>query len=252
MSSLSRHRASSTSGPRRRATLGGSRPNRGYALLLVCFLVAAVIIASWAAVPDLITQSKREREEEAIWRGEQYARGIRLYYRKNGRFPQTIEDLTEKKTAIRFMRQAYKDPTNKKDGEWRLIYIGPNGQLIGSLKRAMLPGLGAIPAPGSTQAAPGQLPPSGAATTGNPQVQAPIPPGLSSTATTAPGSAGRVIGGNIIGVGGTVAESSIKVYKDGTTYREWEFIWDPTQDAQRPAGTGLAPPPPPPPPRPRQ
>ena len=32
------------------------------------------------------------------------------------------------------MRQAYKDPMNAQDGSWRLIYVGPAGQLIGSLK----------------------------------------------------------------------------------------------------------------------
>jgi hypothetical protein len=32
------------------------------------------------------------------------------------------------------MRQAYKDPMNGEDGSWRLIYVGPAGQLIGSLK----------------------------------------------------------------------------------------------------------------------
>ena len=34
------------------------------------------------------------------------------------------------------MRQAYKDPMNAKDGDWRLIYVSPTGQLIGSLKPA--------------------------------------------------------------------------------------------------------------------
>ena len=38
------------------------------------------------------------------------------------------------------MRQAYKDPVNPVDGSWRMIYVGPNGQLIGSLKsRPVLP-----------------------------------------------------------------------------------------------------------------
>jgi hypothetical protein len=46
-----------------------------------------------------------------------------------------MDDLTKPKFgSLRFMRQAYKDPMNKKDGEWRLIYVGPTGQLIGSLK----------------------------------------------------------------------------------------------------------------------
>src|ERR1700738_2770691 len=52
------------------------------------------------------------------------------------------------------MRQAYKDPMNSGDGSWRLIYVGPSGQLIGSLK------------PPQTLQMPGQ---PGAPTGANPQ-----------------------------------------------------------------------------------
>ena len=46
-----------------------------------------------------------------IWRGRQYVRGIKLYYRKTGRFPTSMDDLTKPKLgSLRFMRQAYKDP----------------------------------------------------------------------------------------------------------------------------------------------
>jgi hypothetical protein len=59
--------------------------------------------------------------------------------------------------------------------------------------------------------------------------------GTSGTATsqTTPGTlgSGPIIGGNIIGVGSKVAKSSIKVYNGSQIYREWEFMWDPTQDA---------------------
>jgi hypothetical protein len=75
-------------------------------------------------------------------------RGIRLYvryYQTHGgttRFPTSMEDLTKNKVGIRFMRQAYKDPVNPVDGSWRMIYVGPNGQLIGSLKNRSLGGDG--------------------------------------------------------------------------------------------------------------
>src|SRR5258707_4297467 len=116
------------------------RGQEGYALTLVIFMLALIVIASVAAAPDVITNGRREREEEMIWRGNQYVRGIRLYvryYQMHGgttRFPTSIEDLTKNKVGIRFMRQAYKDPVNPVDGSWRMIYVGPNGQLIGSLK----------------------------------------------------------------------------------------------------------------------
>jgi hypothetical protein len=118
----------------------------GYALTLVIFLLALIVIASAAALPDIITNGRRQKEEEMIWRGKQYVRGIRLYvryYQTHGgttRFPTSMEDLTKNKVGIRFMRQAYKDPVNPVDGSWRMIYVGPNGQLVGSLKsRPLLP-----------------------------------------------------------------------------------------------------------------
>lgn len=114
--------------------------------MLVLLLATLVFIAAMAVVPNAKNQVMREREEEMVWRGNQYKRGIKMYYRKTGKFPTSLEDLTKPKLGnIRFMRQAYKDPMNGKDGEWRLIYVGPAGQLIGSLKpqRALqLTGLG--------------------------------------------------------------------------------------------------------------
>jgi hypothetical protein len=127
-----------------RRKMGGQE---GYALTLVIFMLALIVIACAAAAPDILTNGRREKEEEMIWRGKQYVRGIRLYvryYQTHGgttRFPTSMEDLTKNKVGIRFMRQAYKDPVNPVDGSWRMIYVGPNGQLIGSLKsRPLTPG----------------------------------------------------------------------------------------------------------------
>jgi hypothetical protein len=115
----------------RRAPASGD----GYALMMVVFFTALLLIATMVAAPRILLEGKREKEKEMIWRGHQYVRGVKLYYRKMGRFPTSIDDLTKPKTgSLRFMRQAYKDPMNGEDGSWRLIYVGPAGQLIGSLK----------------------------------------------------------------------------------------------------------------------
>jgi hypothetical protein len=134
-----------------------TRGQEGYALVLVVFLLALVAITILAAAPNIITNGRREKEEEMIWRGQQYVRGIRLYvryYQTHGgttRFPTSMEDLTKNKVGIRFMRQAYKDPVNSVDGSWRLIYVGPNGQLIGSLKsRPLQPGAQSSDSSGSS------------------------------------------------------------------------------------------------------
>jgi hypothetical protein len=125
----------------------GQRRQQGYAMLMVIFFTALLLLVSMTAAPRILLEGKRDKEQEMIWRGKQYIRGVRMYYRKMGRFPTTVEDLTKPKVgSLRFMRQAYKDPMNAADGTWRLIYVGPSGQLIGSLKppqTLQLPGRGA-------------------------------------------------------------------------------------------------------------
>ncbi len=205
----------------------------GYALLSTVFLVALLIIALSAAVPDLLTQGLRDREEELIWRGQQYARAVKLYFRKNGRFPQKLEDLTEPQNNIRFMRKAYPDPMNREDGSWRLIYMAPNGQLIGSITRT---GLIRLPQP------PGQAQASGNSPgTAQPAAGGAAPPQQppDSASQNLPDASRPIIGGNIIGVASKIQRPSIKYYKGFGTYQQWEFIWDPTEDQ---AVSGTTPP----------
>ena len=115
----------------------------GYALVMVMFILALLVLTMAEATPTVLSSIQREREAEMVWRGKQYTRGIRMYYVKMNRFPTSLDDLTKPKTGIRFMRQAYKDPMNQIDGSWRLIYVGPNGQLIGSLNNRTI-GLGGM------------------------------------------------------------------------------------------------------------
>jgi type II secretory pathway pseudopilin PulG len=116
---------------------GARRPGKqdGYAILLVAFLTVMMMLTAIVAAPSVRTERRREQEEEMIWRGKQYVHAIKLYYRKNGRFPTTIDDLSKPKNgSLRYLRQEYKDPMNKEDGKWRMIFVGPSGQLIGSTK----------------------------------------------------------------------------------------------------------------------
>ena len=221
-------------------------------MLLVVFLVATMIIAAAAAAPSVLTEGRREKEAEMIWRGEQYERAIGLYYKKFGKYPTKVEDLTRVTNGVRFLREAYKDPMNKDDGSWRFIYVGPNGQLIGSLKQTSLlqnslgmnfgasnpfggglqqplaaqgqgsfgagPGAGAAPGAMVAPGAPGQqLPgqPANGALTANPLESQPQP------------LDGTIMGGNIIGVGSKIKKPSLRVYLGGDNYQQWEFVWNP-------------------------
>jgi len=232
------------------------RKQAGYTLLMVVFMVAAMIIAAAAVTPNLLTQGRREKEAEMVWRGEQYSRAIGLYYRKFGKYPTKVEDLTKQTNGVRFLRQAYTDPMNKDDGSWRFIYVGPNGQLIGSLRQTNLlqstlstPGLGgALSLGGGLQplAPPGTAP--GAAPGAAPGMNGAPGPGLPGQQTN-PASAtnplasqpqpldGTVMGGNIIGVGSKIKKPSVRIYLGGDTYQEWEFIWNPTGQIAVPGQT---------------
>jgi hypothetical protein len=239
----------------RRIRTVGKHSERGYALLVVLFLVTLVVMSVTVAAPNILTAGRREKEKEMIWRGKQYTRGVKLYYRKMGRFPTSLDDLTKPKLgSLRFMRQEYKDPMNKEDGSWRFIYVGPAGQLIGSLKppsqNLLFPQAAGIGTPAGALNGPGAPAPLGlSASTGPGGTQ----PGGASSGTNSPGSTGTpvsadqgtpgsdpqaipsgdiltIVGGNIIGVGSKVDKSSIIIYEKAKNYRLFEFIWDPTKD----------------------
>jgi hypothetical protein len=243
------------------------REQRGYALIMVVLMATMLLLMAMMVAPNILTYGRREKEKEMIWRGKQYSRGVKLYTRKMGHFPTSLDDLTKPKVgSLRFMRQAYKDPMNNKDGSWRLIYVGPAGQLIGSLKPPQqnlqfgqaAAGMGT---PVSSLAAPGAPggPGSGGGLLtlgqggafgqqGQPGTQA----AGTSSGTNAPGTTGApvsadqgtppdsqaipmgdtptIIGGNIIGVGGKINKPSIMVYEKAKNYRLFEFIWDPSKD----------------------
>jgi hypothetical protein len=241
------------------SSLYSHRRQRGFALLVVMFLTTLVLLGAIAAAPYLRTERQREKEQEMIWRGKQYVRGIKLYYRKNGRFPTSVDDLIKPKVgSVRFMRQAYKDPMNKDDGAWRMIYVGPAGQLIGSMKPPQtfqIPGIAAAqpgtPAAGTPQGSSGFGSSGFGQASATPQSAAPG----ATNAAAQPGSGANgqggnaasddaanaapsgllnadspLIGGNIIGVGSKVNKRSVIVYDKAKNYRLFEFVWNPSKD----------------------
>jgi len=244
--------------------LAAAKPaERGYALLVVVFLTTLLLLAVVAVSPNVLTEGRREKEKEMVWRGKQYTRGVKLYYRKLGRFPTSMDDLTKPKIgSIRFMRQAYKDPMNEKDGAWRFIYVGAAGQLIGSLKppqTLQIPQGGGVGAPANSLTGAGASPQpamngilsqQGLQAGGTPSASATNPPPGTNPTTGATGtntgtgqddpmanpSSGSlpdtsgIVGGNIIGVGSKINKRSIMVYEKAKNYRLFEFIWDPSKD----------------------
>ena len=75
----------------------------GAMLLAVLFMMAMMVIVAMAMAPRFVQQAKRDREEEMIHRGTEYARAIKKYYKKFGRYPANLEQL-ENTNQIRFLR----------------------------------------------------------------------------------------------------------------------------------------------------
>jgi len=99
---------------RRHGPTGGAcRKQRGYMLLTVMLLITLLVIASAAVAPQIKMQIERDREEELIHRGVQYSRAIKRFYKKFGRYPNSVEEL-ENTNNLRFLRRRYKDPVTGK------------------------------------------------------------------------------------------------------------------------------------------
>jgi len=252
-------------------TIARRKSEDGYAVLLAIFLVATMLLFAIAATPNVITEGRRLREQDAIWRGNQYVRAIRIFYQKNGKYPSSLEDLTKANAAgVHFLRKPYKDPMNTDDGKWRLIYVTPAGQLIGSVHfhnlqemavaaafAGQLPGnvaglasqlFGQVNVNGSigsqfgATAQPGASPQQGGLQPGQqPGAGTGLGSMLSSTQP-APLEAvdSPVFGGSVIGVASKVKKSSITVYQGGKTYFDWEFIWNPLMNANGAPGQQIA------------
>src|SRR5580692_9457610 len=124
-------------------------PESGFALLLVFVMAAAISITLYMEMPRVAFESQRAREQMAMDRGLQYKRAIQLFYRKYQLYPQTLDDL-ETTRNMRFLRRRYKDPLTGKD--WRLLHVGPAGQLTDSLVQppAPLPGSSTGSSPNSS------------------------------------------------------------------------------------------------------
>jgi type II secretory pathway pseudopilin PulG len=200
------------------------RSDRGYAMaaLLVGLSVMAVLMSM--ALPAWSHMARREKEEELIWRGQQYARAVGLFMRKFANtYPPTLDVLVEQ----RFLRKKYKDPIT--DSDFQIIPAG--GQ--------SMPGM---TGPGAST--PGQIVGRGA----TPQMQsafAGIGRGQSTGAQPSGGAAGGTAqgGGLNLGIQGVVSKSkdaSIKIYNGRQKYNEWTFVYLQTAQRIAPGGAGGA------------
>lgn len=229
----------------------------GYILLMMMLFIAMVAIAGLAAVPKLEMQVKRDREQEMIHRGAQYARAIRAYVKKFGRYPTSIADL-ENTNNVRFLRRRYKDPLTGKD--FRLLYMGDVQTLIGGAGMggatmgggAFTGNAGAAAGAGQAGMQQGGVPvgtagPGGSAQADNAQAgtagdnsgannansgdNSSNGNSSSTGSSSSSGPTGQVFGGGpIMGVASSSKNKTIRVFNNKEHYNEWLFVYDPTND----------------------
>jgi type II secretory pathway pseudopilin PulG len=131
--------ASSCSAPRR---------EDGYTLVALLAVMTVLALFAMAAAPSIRQQAQREREIEAIFRGEQVADAIRLYYtfqqsrfgRSDAALPtsmdQLLEGLPRGTKKIQILRpSAARDPLSD-SAEWRLVR--PRSSDLADFQRSLL------------------------------------------------------------------------------------------------------------------
>jgi type II secretory pathway pseudopilin PulG len=200
------------------------KASSGYAMaaLLVGLAVMAVLLS--VAMPTWSHMIRREKEEELIFRGNQYARAINQYQRKFANAsPQTLDVLIEQ----RLLRKKFRDPMSTDEkGEFQLLYLssragGPQGTSGTGRTGGAGQGTGVGRGAGTGV---------GTAGTGTSAAT-----GIGTTYSTEPSGA-------IVGVTSKNTGTSIKIYKEKTRYNEWQFIgMEQSQQAGPGGGAGAGP-----------
>ena len=99
----------------------------GITFLVVLFsmAIAGIALAGTGVLWQL--ESRREKEKELLFIGEEYRRAIDRYYDKTPgeakQYPEKLEDLLQDKRftiPVHHLRRLYRDPMTP-DGEWELI-----------------------------------------------------------------------------------------------------------------------------------
>jgi type II secretory pathway pseudopilin PulG len=166
--------------------------------------VASILIAS--VLPLASAQAQREREAELIFRGLQYAEGIRVFRRRFGRYPNSLKELIEVKP--RSARKVWKDPMTK-DGEWGIISVAGTPVTV---------------PPGSV---PGRTP-------------TPKPtPKPDPKRTPMPGEAGAA--GPVMGVYSKSTERGYRLWEGRESYNEWRFTEESLGAKAGTGGSGMGP-----------
>jgi type II secretory pathway pseudopilin PulG len=155
--------SSSRSAAASRAVLVTSRRSEaGYTLVALLAMMTVLALFAMAAAPSLQQQSMRDREQEAIFRGEQVADAIKAYYlhrRSTGippgdqALPSSMDQLLQgipipggSKNRHILRASAARDPLTI-EGEWRFVL--PRTDALVDFQQSILFYLNGTPPPGA-------------------------------------------------------------------------------------------------------
>jgi len=206
-------------------------------------MIAATVllISLTVALPSIYQEGQREREEELIFRGTQYARAIASFHQKFQRYPTSLSELTKLTNGWRFLRKEFADPMTP-NGKWRFIHANAQGALLDSITQG--PSSGGQGQPGASQDKGGFGSPglsgvggiaSGQQGMGGSEVGQSTggfslnfdSAGSTSSAQGNSASLGEGSQGGgmfIVGVASSSHKPSIRIWNKKTHYNEWEFI----------------------------
>lgn len=212
-----------------KSSRAGSKES-GYVLLAVMLTLTLMLIALSVEAPRIAQQIKREKEEELVHRGKDYATAVKRFVHKNGgRYPVSVEQL-ENTNHIRFLRKKYVDPMTG-DSDWKMVHVGEAEIKIPAPNPGLSGGGGTNPGLGGGTGTPANPPPTGTTQTqppptGQQQNQGGGTGQLGSLTTTGIGNGQTVGGGQIMGVASVSKKQGIKEFNDKDHYDEWYFVYD--------------------------
>jgi type II secretory pathway pseudopilin PulG len=169
--------------------------DRGYTLVALIVGMTVMLILIAGVLPLASAEAQRDKEAELIFRGIQYAEGIRNFRRRYGRYPNALKEMFEMRP--RTLRKLWKDPMTNSE-KWGLIT--------------------AAGAPVTTKVPPGG-PGGGLAPT-----PAPTPTPFTFPSTTGGfGNPGDAPPGPIMGVYSTSKKKGYRLFAGRENYNEWRF-----------------------------
>ena len=186
-------------------------------LLAVMMIMSTLVFQGWQDVKH------RDDEAEMICRAQEIVRAIVRYRKDRGAGPTALEQLIEPGPRAQFyLRQLYEDPLVE-DGQWGLLYVGPNNEILDP--GAATPGGGLL----------GGINPSELVATNRERLNAHIQRRKDRAAERGIDPRRIALGGRrqpaqvaglpIAGVKSLATGQAFRVYKGQTEYSEWLFTY---------------------------